>query len=104
VITDDHVTPVAVEQLQALLDELRAKNNQLETALSSRIVIEQAKGVLAERYGISTEQAFELLRRSARSSRSRLHDLASEVVTARVTPHAIALERARRPKHALDAR
>jgi hypothetical protein len=53
---------------------------QLELALSSRIVIEQAKGILAERHGVSVDEAFELLRREARSSRRKIHDVAADVV------------------------
>jgi hypothetical protein len=53
---------------------------QLQIALDSRIVIEQAKGILAERHGISTDQAFELMRRDARNKRMKLHDLAAGVV------------------------
>jgi ANTAR domain len=53
---------------------------QLQTALNSRIVIEQAKGILAERHGISTDRAFEMLRHDARSRRMKLHDLATGVI------------------------
>ncbi|GAB2909835.1 GAF and ANTAR domain-containing protein [Rhodococcus aerolatus] len=53
---------------------------QLQTALRSRVVIEQAKGVLAERRGTGTEEAFEVLRGRARHSRRRLLDVAREVV------------------------
>jgi ANTAR domain len=53
---------------------------QLQTALDSRVVIEQAKGVLAERRGIDPEAAFEDLRREARRSRIKIHDLAQRVV------------------------
>jgi GAF domain-containing protein len=56
-------------------------NGQLQTALDSRIIIEQAKGVLAAQLGVGMGEAFELLRTRARSSRSRLTDLATEVVT-----------------------
>jgi diaminopimelate decarboxylase len=65
---------------------LELENKQLRTALSSRIVIEQAKGVLAERFGLGLDDAFTLLRRAARSSRRRIHGLAAEVTTARETP------------------
>jgi transcriptional regulator with GAF, ATPase, and Fis domain len=51
-------------------------NEQLQTALNSRVVIEQAKGKLAERLGLDMEQAFNLLRDSARSRNVRLSELA----------------------------
>jgi ANTAR domain len=53
---------------------------QLQVALDSRIVIEQAKGILAERHGISPDEAFARLRREARSRRTKLRDLAAEVI------------------------
>jgi AmiR/NasT family two-component response regulator len=56
---------------------------QLQQALTSRIVIEQAKGVLAERLKISADDAFEVLRGVARSRNRLLSDLARE--TADVT-------------------
>ena len=51
-------------------------NEQLQTALNSRVIIEQAKGKLAERLGVDTDQAFSLLRDRARTSNRRLSDLA----------------------------
>lgn len=59
---------------------------QLQTALDSRIVIEQAKGVLAERDGLEMGTAFERLRRAARSSNRRLADVAGDVVEGRDYP------------------
>jgi hypothetical protein len=53
---------------------------QLQTALDSRIVIEQAKGVLAERDAITPDQAFDRLRREARTRRMKLHELAAGIV------------------------
>ncbi|MFF1477109.1 ANTAR domain-containing protein [Streptomyces sp. NPDC058301] len=53
-----------------------ALNEQLQTALNSRVLIEQAKGKLAERQGIDMEQAFTALRGYARSHNRRLSDLA----------------------------
>ena len=51
-------------------------NEQLQTALNSRVLIEQAKGKLAERRRIDMEQAFTALRDYARSHNRRLADLA----------------------------
>ncbi|MFI1401120.1 GAF and ANTAR domain-containing protein [Streptomyces sp. NPDC020681] len=51
-------------------------NEQLQTALNSRVLIEQAKGKLAERQGIDMEQAFTALRGYARAHNRRLSDLA----------------------------
>jgi ANTAR domain-containing protein len=67
-------------QQQELLAE------QLQTALSTRIVIEQAKGVVAERTGVAMAEAFEVLRRMARSSRRPLSDVAADVAVGRMLP------------------
>ena len=56
---------------------------QLQHALDSRVVIEQAKGVLAERHTVPVDQAFELMRQHARSSRTRLEDVAADVLRGR---------------------
>ena len=55
-------------------------NEQLQTALNSRVVIEQAKGKLAERLGLDMEQAFNLLRDYARNRNLRLADLAQAFI------------------------
>ena len=55
---------------------------QLQRALTSRVVLEQAKGILAERHGITMEDAFSRLRDQARSSRLNIHVLAAEMVAA----------------------
>jgi len=57
---------------------------QLGTALNSRILIEQAKGVLAERLGLAVDEAFTVLRSYARNHNRRLSDLAEAVVTGAV--------------------
>jgi GAF domain-containing protein len=55
-------------------------NEQLQTALNSRVIIEQAKGKLAERLGIDVDLAFTLLREQARNRNQRLSDLARAFV------------------------
>jgi GAF domain-containing protein len=54
--------------------------HQLEWALQSRVVIEQAKGMLSERWGVDPGSAFQVLRRYARNQGLRLHDVARDVV------------------------
>jgi GAF domain-containing protein len=55
---------------------------ELQVALDSRVVIEQAKGVLVGRHGLTTRQAFERLRRQARDQRRPLAEVARSVVSA----------------------
>jgi GAF domain-containing protein len=54
---------------------------QLQSALNSRITIEQAKGVLARTHGVGVDAAFELMRGYARGNNLRLSDVARAVVT-----------------------
>jgi GAF domain-containing protein len=55
-------------------------SDQLQGALDSRVVIEQAKGALAQLEGSSPDEAFQLMRSQARSTRRRLLDVAHEVL------------------------
>jgi GAF domain-containing protein len=55
---------------------------ELQGALDSRVVIEQAKGVLVARHGMTPRKAFERLRGMARDQRRRLAEVAAEVVDA----------------------
>jgi AmiR/NasT family two-component response regulator len=59
---------------------------QLQVALNSRVLIEQAKGVLAERLRVTPDEAFVLLRRYARDHNHPLTKLAGDVIrgTARI--------------------
>jgi AmiR/NasT family two-component response regulator len=79
----------ALAELEARVAALAEENAQLRVALESRIVIEQAKGVLMERLDLPADAAFELLRAAARSSRTKIHAVAAEVVATRVTPPAL---------------
>ncbi|WP_235186023.1 GAF and ANTAR domain-containing protein [Microbacterium oleivorans] len=53
---------------------------QLQQALDSRVVIEQAKGVLAHTHNIDMDEAFQRLREQARRSQRRLSDVARDIV------------------------
>ena len=54
---------------------------QLQEALTSRIVIEQAKGVIAERQGVHVDEAFDQMRRHARAHGEQLSEVARRVVS-----------------------
>ena len=62
---------------------------QLQTALESRIAIEQAKGILAEHMSISVDEAFTLLRNYSRTNNSKLTETARRVVSGALAPAAI---------------
>jgi AmiR/NasT family two-component response regulator len=64
-------------------------NEQLSQALNTRVVIEQAKGVVAEREGLDMAQAFDVLRTHARRNNLRLSDLARGVVDGSVSATAL---------------
>lgn len=66
--------------------ESRDVTSQLQGALNSRVVIEQAKGMLAERAGISVDSAFARLRGHARDQNRRLGDVAGELIDGRLDP------------------
>jgi GAF domain-containing protein len=68
--------------------EARRLNEQLSAALTSRIVIEQAKGVLSERAGVDLAEAFFRLRSYARSNNLRLTDVAQAAVDGALDPQA----------------
>lgn len=72
------------------LGQLRLSVQQLEHALAARVVVEQAIGVLTERQGTAPREAFERLRKVARSRGRKVHDLAREVV-ASASDHAVPL-------------
>lgn len=62
------------------VDASNLLRDQLQQALTSRIVIEQAKGVLAQTHSVGVEEAFQLLRAYARSHQQPLADVAARLV------------------------
>jgi GAF domain-containing protein len=61
------------------------QGEQLQSALTTRDRIGQAKGIIMERYGIDDVQAFEMLKRLSQDSNTRLADIAQQVIDTRST-------------------
>jgi len=68
--------------------EAHRLNDQLSAALNSRVVIEQAKGVISERTGIDVAEAFSRLRTYARNTNLRLTDVAHAAIDGTLDPQA----------------
>lgn len=68
------------------LDRARETAQQLQQALDSRVLVEQAKGVLAGERGITVDEAFRVLRAFARSHSAPLRDVASAVINLGLRP------------------
>jgi ANTAR domain len=90
--------------------QLRAAVRQLEHALTSRVVVEQAIGVLSERWRVAPRDAFEQLRRVTRSHGLRIHDLAKQVIESSADPavtlpaELVPQQRAAEPRRSPDGR
>jgi AmiR/NasT family two-component response regulator len=87
-VLGDRVSPQIAGEL---VDSLRRRQSQriaeqLEVALQSRIVIEQAKGIIAAERRISVDQAFDLLRNHARRHNADLRTTADAVVRLGLRP------------------
>ena len=80
----------AVARLLSVTHASFERRAQLEHALESRIMIEQAKGIVAERYGLDVDEAFRLIRHAARSNRMKLYDLVQAIRPGRETPPELA--------------
>ena len=78
------VATITIVQSRAAQDA-RIVQDQLQEALNSRVAIEQAKGVLAERLGCSVDMAFGRMRDHARRHGRRLSEVAREVSERRLT-------------------
>lgn len=73
------VATIAILQHRAA-HHAQVVNEQLNNALNTRVVIEQAKGMIAEREGLDLESSFLLLRNHARNHNLRLADVASSII------------------------
>ncbi len=69
---------------------------QIQHALQSRIIIEQAKGIIAQQADISVDEAFEVLRAHSRNNNRRVHDVAMAIIDGDVTATSLATSAARR--------
>jgi GAF domain-containing protein len=78
------VATIAILQHQAAVDAKQV-NEQLHYALNSRIIIEQAKGMLAERANLDVDEAFNRLRNHARNHNLRIADVAEDFLHGNVT-------------------
>jgi AmiR/NasT family two-component response regulator len=72
--------------------DLTARGSRLEQAFESRVVIEQAKGMIAARHHVDVHTAFDVLRRAARSNHLNIRELAERVVSEPATPAEIVLQ------------
>src|SRR5436305_1406352 len=68
--------------------EAQRLNEQLSAALTSRVVIEQAKGVISGRTGVDVAEAFSRLRAYARNHNRRLTDVAQAAIDDTLDPQA----------------
>ncbi len=75
-----HARPLGETAEQGEAARLAVTVQQLEHALTARVRVEQAIGVLAERHRLRTRDAFDLLRNAARTRGRRVIDIAGEVV------------------------
>lgn len=80
----------------AAATEARRRDEQLQHALDSRIIIEQAKGMLAQYAHIDMPSAFDRIRARARNMNTKLTDLAAQIVDGRVNLDTLATHPSRR--------
>jgi hypothetical protein len=78
-----------IERLVVYADAQERRVTELQTALDTRVVIEQAIGILSERFVLPVAEAFEVLRAAARNSRREVRVVAEELRASRDTPLAI---------------
>jgi GAF domain-containing protein len=90
------VATIAILQHRAAL-EAQVLNQQLTHALNSRVILEQAKGMVAERLDLDMERSFTALRNHARNHNLRLGDLAESVIDGSVVPSGLDVPPAAKP-------
>lgn len=73
----------ALEQVAERLRDVTEKVEHLTLAVQSRDVIGQAKGILMERYGLTGDQAFEVLASVSSNTNTKLHQVAVDLVITR---------------------
>jgi GAF domain-containing protein len=89
------VATIALLQSRTV-DDARLVADQLENALQSRVMIEQAKGIIAQSLGCDMVEAFSRLRGYARSRRARLSMVAAQVVDGTLKPATLVAQGVRR--------
>ncbi len=93
------IATIAILQYRATIGS-QELIDRLNTALNTRIVIEQAKGIIAEHQQLDMEHAFAALRHHARNTNLRLSDVAAAVVAGTLKPSNLTKPSARRPRRA----
>ena len=84
-MTEDQTAPQDPSPFAPTLTMARlvSENENLRRKLETQPVIEQAKGILMGCYGVSSDEAFELLRRWSQDTNTKLHQVALSIVDAR---------------------
>ena len=83
---DEQVAGAFVVQASVIVANARAywasfeMTRHLTTAMASRAVIEQAKGILMANHGVSSDEAFDRLRRQSQTENRKLRDIAADIV------------------------
>ena len=81
---------IAILQDRLVIDD-RTLISQLRTALETRVVIEQAKGIVAQGADLTMDEAFGRIRDHARNHNMRLRDICAAIVSGDLTPSALAI-------------
>ncbi|PIW27951.1 MAG: two-component system response regulator [Rhodospirillales bacterium CG15_BIG_FIL_POST_REV_8_21_14_020_66_15] len=77
----NQVVDLTISRFNAF-SRLQAELNEAKTALSERKIIERAKGILMRNHGMSEEEAYAALRKTAMNEKKRIVDIANSLVTA----------------------